>query len=86
MKNAALALGLLMLGGCGSILNLGIHPEIYGGVRYDLEVHGSSCMPIGPLYCDIPFSFVLDTALLPVTAIVEGIRWATPAPSEGVAP
>ena len=67
MKHALLAAGLLALGGCGSFVNLGAGPLVYGGVRTDLACpQGSSCTPF-PMALDIPFSAVLDTALLPVT-------------------
>ncbi len=76
MKHALLALGLLSLGGCGSILNLATGPQVYGGVQVDLDCAQQRCTA-GLGYLDLPFSAVLDTGLLPVTAIFEGIRAAT---------
>jgi len=66
MKTCALILGLLLLGGCGTIENLHLGPSIYGGVRQDVEWMGGQCMA-GLGFLDFPFSLVLDTVLLPVT-------------------
>ena len=78
------ALLLLALGGCGSFVNLGTGPQVYGGVRTDLaSPQGSSCNPF-PMALDIPFSAVVDTGLLPLTALFELVRWVTGWPPPGV--
>ena len=72
------AMGLMalsFLGGCGTIANLTEGPVVYGGVRGDWHrqesgTAGSSFFNL----VDLPFSFVLDTALLPITASFELIR------------
>ncbi len=71
-RSLALASALL-LSGCGTILNLGDHPQAMGGVRFDANemTHGGPCSA-APLFCmDMPFSLALDLALLPFTAIYE---------------
>lgn len=67
------------------MINLTTGPQVYGGVQQDLRPIGSSCFHFR-LLCDIPFSAVVDTGLLPVTAIFEGIRCATGWPPKGVDP
>jgi len=63
-----------MLGGCGTIGDLAQHPHVYGGIRDDIRVIGRGT---GPDRCgwliapDLPFSLVLDTVVLPSTAIYE---------------
>ena len=64
----ALALALLVFGGCGTIEDLHQGPRIYGGVRQDVEWLGGQCMA-GVGFLDFPFSLVLDTVLLPFTAV-----------------
>jgi len=67
-----------LLAGCGTVHNLTKGPEVYGGVRYDWHVFRNSDMESGAFAMwDLPFSLVLDTALLPVTAMFELIRWLT---------
>lgn len=68
-----LALGVV-LGGCGTIGNLSDDPKIYGGLRNDIEEVGRPTGPCNPgflMACDVPFSFVLDTVLLPFTVLYE---------------
>ena len=87
MKTIA-ALALLSLGGCGSFVNLATGPQVYGGVLADVELTETRC--VGSLryvgYTDLPFSAVVDTGLLPITAIFEGLRCATGWPPRGVDP
>jgi type II secretion system protein G len=67
------ALLSLPLGGCGTINNLGDGPHVYGGVR-SVGHYGE---PMGNMasYCDLPFSFALDTGILPITTLAELSRW-----------
>ena len=85
MKAVALGLGLLLLGGCGvgSIYNLATGPQVYGGVRQDLWWTQHVCKGAVAML-DIPSSAVLDTGLLPVTALFELLRWLTGWPPPGV--
>ncbi len=65
-------LGCLLLGGCGTIINLSEEPEIYGGVRFDVTEIGKGTGPcnVGVLMCpDVPFSVALDTVVLPFTVV-----------------
>jgi len=76
-------IGLLLLGGCGTIGNLANDPRIYGGVRYDVgELGNTGPCSSGIVACfDLPFSVALDTAVLPFTLIYELLRPAPePAP------
>lgn len=65
----------MFLGGCGTMNNLGEGPHVYGGVRSVGRYHE----PMGNFasYCDLPFSFAMDTAILPVTSLAELSRWIT---------
>jgi len=80
------ALVLLALGGCGSIYNLGSGPQVYGGLRQDVEWTGTRCLGdfrnVG--WVDLPFSAAVDTGLLPLTALFELVRWMTGWPPPGV--
>lgn len=69
------ALLSVSLVGCGTINNLGEGPHVYGGVR-SLGLYGE---PMGNMasYCDLPFSFALDTGILPITSLAELARWIT---------
>lgn len=71
MKRGLAALFLLALSGCGTLLNMTQGPVLYGGVR---ALHSFEDGP-GWLGFDVPFSFAFDTALLPVTALFELMRW-----------
>jgi uncharacterized protein YceK len=69
---------LLATAGCGTTYNFSGNPEgpsIYGGVAYDLSLldPSGSCKGLGVVFgpLDLPFSLVLDTATLPVTALCE---------------
>jgi len=76
---AALSLGLaILLGGCGSIGDLAANQRIYGGMWTDLNLIDDPYLPNThpPEYsfplvllglCDLPFSAILDTLLLPIT-------------------
>lgn len=65
----------LPLGGCGTINNLAEGPHVYGGVRSVGRYHE----PMGNMlsYFDLPFSFALDTGLLPITGLAELSRGIT---------
>jgi len=74
-----LLLGLVLAGslaGCGTMVNLSTGPQVYGGVRQDLWASEHVCKGSIALM-DVPSSFVLDTALLPLTACFEMFRWIT---------
>lgn len=63
------------MSGCGSILNFDAYdggPRVYGGVRLDAGGHLWSDDVVG--YVDLPFSFVVDTALLPIYLVFEAFR------------
>lgn len=81
----ALAILLLGLTGCGTFYDLhgqapldGPAPHVYGGVRnalYFAKQTGCAGMPALVFIPDLPFSAVLDTAILPITgawAILRG--------------
>jgi len=86
MKAWILAIPLLTLSGCGSICNLATGPQFYGGVQEDVRVTQVTLMGnlriIG--YTDLPFSAVLDTALLPVTGLFELLRALSGWPPRGI--
>ena len=68
---------LAMLGGCGTIKDLGdAGPRVYGGTRSDLDFieHGACKMPGVCCLPDLPLSFALDTAIIPVTGAFELYR------------
>lgn len=74
MRHFCLAL-VLTLSGCGSILNFDAYkggPRVYGGVRLDASGSVWSDDVVG--YVDLPFSFVVDTALLPIYLVFEAFR------------
>jgi len=63
------------LGGCGSLLNFDHWdggPRVYGGVYLDATGHCWTNNVIG--YVDLPFSFVVDTALFPIYLVFELFR------------
>src|SRR5688572_10144930 len=69
---------VFLITGCGTTHNFVSRPDgprIYGGVAFDLEmVHpDNSCKGLGVVFgsLDLPLSFVLDTATLPITAFCE---------------
>jgi len=65
---------VVALGGCGTLGSLSDDPRIYGGLRNDIEEVGRGTGPCNPgflMACDVPFSFVLDTVLLPFTVLYE---------------
>ena len=70
---------LLLLGGCGTINSLIVGPPVYGGARSV----GRYCEPMGNMVscCDLPFSFALDTGIMPITLLAELSRWSTGWPS-----
>jgi uncharacterized protein YceK len=74
------AVVLLALGGCGTFMNVGAvrcapysHPQIYGGVQFDVEYEisrgSAEGLMIGIL--DLPLSLVADTLTLPITIAAE---------------
>jgi uncharacterized protein YceK len=73
MKNLAL-ISMLCLSSCGTIMNLCHEPRVYGGVRGDLEPEKVDLFSVPFLILDLPFSAVLDTALLPITIWFEIFR------------
>jgi uncharacterized protein YceK len=75
-------LGLLLLGGCGTIGNLANDPGIYGGTRYDVDEMGNwgPCSAGIVAVFDLPFSVVLDTAALPFTLIYTLVKPEPPPP------
>lgn len=65
----------VLLSGCGSIMNFDYWdrgPKVYGGVRIDVEGHCWNDRVVG--FVDLPFSFVVDTAFLPIYLVFEGFR------------
>lgn len=76
MRNKVLAcLMTAALSGCGSIMNFDYYdggPRVYGGVRIDASGRCWNDEVVG--YVDLPFSFVVDTALLPIYLVVEAFR------------
>lgn len=82
MKLRVLALAFtVLLGGCGSIVNMLSELDIYGGVKNGVRLVQKPYLPktdppeyffplviIGVI--DIPLSAVLDTLFLPITLIV----------------
>lgn len=84
----ALTACLLGSTGCGTLHNIGYRndgPAIYGGVAFDIDLldPANSCkgegVVLGPL--DMPFSFALDTATLPITLLCELFGWRRSADS-----
>lgn len=79
-----IAILLLGLAGCGTINDFsgnapldGPAPHVYGGLRNDLAyAKMTGCKAVAGLIFvpDIPFSALLDTALLPITGVIALIR------------
>jgi uncharacterized protein YceK len=76
LLRAGSLLGVLWLAGCGTIGNLANDPRIYGGARYDVDEMGATgpCSSGIVAVFDLPFSVVLDTAVLPFTLIYELVK------------
>jgi len=82
MRRIILACWLLLATGCGTMMQWGIGPANYGGVQFDLYIfHETQKSALTSEFwfgilaiLDIPFSFVLDTALLPFTTLLTLIR------------
>lgn len=75
MKKIQCLVLAMVLTGCGSIMNFDHYdggPRVYGGVRLDASGSLWSDDVVG--YVDLPFSFVVDTALLPIYLVVEAFR------------
>jgi len=82
MKRLLLALALaISVDGCGSIADIATDKWIYGGIQKDVNLIKNPYLPkseppeyffplvlLGAL--DIPFSFAVDTLLLPVTITI----------------
>lgn len=68
IKYSGLAILLVNLTACGTIINLGKGDyTVYGGVRNDFNVIQEGGV-LGVLaVLDLPLSFVFDTLILPVT-------------------
>lgn len=68
IKYSGLAILLVNLTACGTIINLGKGDyTVYGGVRNDFNVIQDGGV-LGVLaVLDLPLSFVFDTLILPVT-------------------
>lgn len=73
------ALLLVVHPGCGTVVALasGTHRTAYGGVRLDVYTIRSwrGAYKILP-FVDLPLSFALDTALLPITALFSLQAWS----------
>ncbi len=77
-RSLASSLLLVALTGCGTIESLGGRgPFVFGGVRQDVEeIVDPGWFEFPPLAAlDLPFSALLDTALLPVTIGLEIRAW-----------
>ena len=83
VKRLLAAALLITLAGCGSIYNLATGPQVYGGVQHDVWAFHHVCKG-QVLIMDVPFSAVVDTGLLPLTALFELVRWMTGWPPPGV--
>lgn len=80
LRRAGLTAVLLaFLTGCGSIINFVEGPQVYGGTQYDWHHfrHPGDLFSMTFAMYDLPFSFALDTLLLPVTMLIEFIRRIT---------
>jgi len=64
----AMTCAVTLLQGCGTVQNLIDGPEIYGGVRTDIYCPNDLEEAVFAMY-DLPFSAILDTALIPVTGL-----------------
>lgn len=77
---ASLALALALLPGCGTLFSLSSlndpdwkrDPLIFSGTRLDLSL-GAEALPL--TFLDLPLSFGLDAALLPITAPQSIVAW-----------
>lgn len=71
---AALVLALVLTG-CGTVSSLD-RPDgyVYSGVRFDLDQRDWAEVIA---WFDLPFSFVLDTLLLPFTVTIDLLQLAT---------
>jgi len=82
MKRIILACWLLLATGCGTMMQGEHGPVFYGGVQFDLYIfHETQKSALTSEFwfgilalLDIPFSFVLDTVLLPLTTLLTLIR------------
>ena len=72
LRAGALA-AVLLVGGCGSLCNLAEKPQVFGGVRWDINdgrvFECCSCNDL--IYLDLPFSLAFDLLFLPLTALYE---------------
>lgn len=80
MKGIAVAIGLvvstLLLSGCASVVERsnGNYKYAYTGVRADInDLNTKYALFIPFIIIDLPFSFVLDTVLLPVDGVLYSI-------------
>ena len=74
-KTCLLVVALVSIVGCNTMVNLVEGPHVYGGVRMIANNRYIEAVTFNAL--DLPFSFALDTALLPLTALFELIRYLT---------
>ena len=80
MKKALfLAVLTLLVSGCGTIADISTDQKIYGGIQKDVNLIKNPYLPKSEEYffplvllgiLDVPFSFALDTVLLPVTITI----------------
>lgn len=66
-----LALVLAITPGCGSLFCTALEPLPYSGTRAEVSALAQQGppLPVGFLLLDLPFTFVVDTALLPFTGV-----------------
>lgn len=85
MRTLLLAL-CITLTGCASLTNTQVDdPKIFGGTQMDLQAMDAG--QYGPLpYFDLPLSFALDTAFLPLTLVSFAVRERVERPPEPYQP
>ncbi len=74
MRGFLCLLVCLLVCGCASMTNTQVdEPKLYGGTQLDIEaIEGGE---YGPLpYFDLPLSFAIDTAMLPITLVNMAVR------------
>lgn len=76
MRKLALVLACALSSGCSSTVATIMHPEPYAGTRLSAsflvnsDATSSFFVSLPFVLLDFPFTLVLDTVLLPVTAII----------------
>jgi uncharacterized protein YceK len=90
MRVFLLAAPLLLLAGCGTLLDAWNDSRIYGGVRIDVETvagigpadHVEASIPLRVLsVLDLPLSLVADTLILPYTVTLALLEPRRPYPT-----